>query len=253
MRTYEAEELIKQRADSGESWLEFLRVSDLSAGIYHLPVGATDLQHPHSEDEVYYILNGRGQIHVAGENRPVKARSMVYVAKHDNHYFHSIVEDLDILVLFAPAEYTHRQDREVVMREDGYSISTNPADLDFEIIHTYLSRESYWAKGRSRNRMRLAIQNSLCYGIYFGDDQVGFARVITDFATRAYLSDVFVVIDHRGRGLGKWLMQTILEDPRLVDVPSWILHTMDAHGLYEQFGFGAPRTPDSIMEFTKNG
>ena len=96
--------------------------------------------------------------------------------------------------------------------------------------------------------MRKAIDNSLCFGVYLAGKQVGFARVITDFATRAYLSDVFIVREHRGRGLGKWLIERVLKDSRLEDVPSWILHTEDAHSLYERYGFSEPETPRDIME-----
>ncbi|MCA9964775.1 MAG: cupin domain-containing protein [Anaerolineales bacterium] len=104
MIAFETNDLIQQRADAGKLYLEFLRVPSMSMGLYTLEVGAADPQQPHNEDEVYYIVSGRGQIYVAGENQSVQAGSIVFVAAHDEHYFHSIEEILDILVFFAPAE-----------------------------------------------------------------------------------------------------------------------------------------------------
>jgi mannose-6-phosphate isomerase-like protein (cupin superfamily) len=104
MQAYEIAELVQQQAQSGRLYLEFMRVPDISIGVYVLPAGGTDPQQPHNEDEVYYIVSGRAQIQVNGEDRPVDAGSIVYVAKHDPHHFHSIIEDLTILVFFAPAE-----------------------------------------------------------------------------------------------------------------------------------------------------
>jgi mannose-6-phosphate isomerase-like protein (cupin superfamily) len=104
MKAFEIDDVLQLQADSGRRYHEFLRVNALSAGVYTLPVGGDDLQQPHSEDEVYFVVSGRGMIHVAGEDRAVKAGSTVYVAAHDVHYFHSIEEELQILVFFAPAE-----------------------------------------------------------------------------------------------------------------------------------------------------
>lgn len=104
MKAFEINELIQQRQDAGKLYYEFLRVSTMSMGIYTLAAGGKDPQQPHNEDEVYYIVSGRGQIHVAGEDRPVQPGSTVFVAAHDEHYFHSIEEELNILVFFAPPE-----------------------------------------------------------------------------------------------------------------------------------------------------
>ena len=107
MDAFELQELLAQRSRSEHAYLEFLRVPSLSAGVYMLPVGGTDPQQPHTEDEVYYIASGRGAIYVAGENRDVAAGSVVFVKAGDEHRFHSIAEDLAILVFFAPAEYAN--------------------------------------------------------------------------------------------------------------------------------------------------
>jgi mannose-6-phosphate isomerase-like protein (cupin superfamily) len=107
MQAYELAQLISQREKSKKLYLEFLKVPDLSMGIYVLPAGGTDPQSPHTEDEVYYVVSGRAQILVANENRDVQAGSIVYVEKNVAHRFHSIEEELTILVFFAPAEYSN--------------------------------------------------------------------------------------------------------------------------------------------------
>ena len=108
MQAYELTDLISQRADSNKLYLEFLKVPDLSMGLYVLPTGRTDPQSPHTEDEVYYIVSGRAKIKVADENRVVQSGSIVYVAKNVEHRFHSIEEELTVLVFFAPAEYSNK-------------------------------------------------------------------------------------------------------------------------------------------------
>lgn len=131
-----------------------------------------------------------------------------------------------------------------------FTISTDKPRLQFEVIYRFLLEESYWSQGRTREQMENAIKHSLCFGIYQGERQIGFARIVSDFATFAYLGDVFVLEDFRGRGLSKWLMKVIIEHPRLQGLRRWILATRDAHGLYEQYGFAPLRFPDRWMEKT---
>lgn len=131
---------------------------------------------------------------------------------------------------------------------DGYTISTDKTKLDLAVIHQYLSRESYWAKNILLDVVQRSIETSLCFGIYCHDQQVGFARVITDQATFAYLADVFVLPEHRGRGLSKQLMETISNWPTLQGPRRWVLATRDAHPLYEQFGFTALDKPEIFMQ-----
>ncbi|WP_153796909.1 GNAT family N-acetyltransferase [Foetidibacter luteolus] len=121
--------------------------------------------------------------------------------------------------------------------KDGYSISTNPAKLDIAVIHQYLSVESYWAQNIPLHIVEKSIANSLCFGLYHNNGQIGFARLVTDKATFAYLADVFVLEPHRGKGLSKWLVQSIHAHPELQTLRRWMLGTKDAHGLYEQFGW----------------
>jgi GNAT superfamily N-acetyltransferase len=128
-----------------------------------------------------------------------------------------------------------------------YDISTDRGRLQPEAIHAYLTR-SYWATGIPREVVDRAIANSLCFGLYRGDAQVGFARVITDKTTFAYLADVYVLEEHRGQGLSKRLVETILAHPELQGLRRFLLATRDAHGLYARFGFGPPIRPGSMLE-----
>jgi N-acetylglutamate synthase-like GNAT family acetyltransferase len=121
--------------------------------------------------------------------------------------------------------------------KDNYNISTDPSLLDTDVICNYLSGESYWAKNIPRDVVEKSIANSLCFGIYNNNKQIGFARLVTDKATFAYLADVFILSEYRGTGLSKWLIQVIHAHPELQGLRRWVLGTRDAHGLYEQFGW----------------
>ncbi len=141
-------------------------------------------------------------------------------------------------------------DSEAVMeyRRGEFLISTSCERLSLDVVHGFLTN-CYWARGIPREVVARSIEHALCFGIYDGEGaQVGFARVISDFATIAYVGDVFVVETHRGRGLGKWLMQCIVQHPALQNLRRWILTTRDAHGLYSQFGFAPVKAPERFME-----
>jgi GNAT superfamily N-acetyltransferase len=141
-------------------------------------------------------------------------------------------------------------------RRGDYVISTDRSLLDLDAIHAYLSEEAYWSPGVSREVVERSIEHSLNFGLYRDAGQAGFARVVTDYATFAWLADVFVLPAHRGAGLGKWLVETAVSHPQLRGMRRWILATGDAHGLYARFGFEsaagdsrfmfreAPTTPD---------
>ncbi len=132
---------------------------------------------------------------------------------------------------------------------DGdYEISTDRSRLDITLIHSFLSNHTYWATGRSLDVVQRSIENSLPFGIYKGKDLVGFARVVTDYATFAWIADVFVLPEHRGRELSKWLMEVILAHPQLQGFRRWVLSTKDAHGVYERFGFRKLHRPERWME-----
>lgn len=130
----------------------------------------------------------------------------------------------------------------------GYSISNNKNQIDFDQLYQYLAFESYWGKGIAADRLKRAVENSMCFVILKQDQLAGFARVVTDKATFAYLCDVFVLEEHRRFGLSKWLMQTIIQHPELQGIRRWSLATADAHGLYEQFGFVPLSKPENWME-----
>ena len=134
------------------------------------------------------------------------------------------------------------------MSGDPYEISTDAARLDRALIHRFLHDDSYWAKGVPRDVVDRAIDNSICFGLYRGADQVGFARVVTDRAAIAYLADVFVLADHRGQGLGKRLIEAVMSHPDLQGLRRFFLGTADAHSLYERFGFRPLAEPGRMME-----
>jgi GNAT superfamily N-acetyltransferase len=139
---------------------------------------------------------------------------------------------------------------EVVFQRErgGFVVSTDRRRFDLNVIHDFLTN-CYWAKGISRETVARSIEHALCFGVYDGSGaQVGFARVVSDFATVAYLGDVFVVETHRGRGLSKFMMESIMQHPALQGLRRWILLTRDAHGLYKQFGFTPLASADRYME-----
>lgn len=127
-------------------------------------------------------------------------------------------------------------------------VTTDRARISLDVVHRYLSEHSYWAVGITRERVECAMQHSLCFAALDGDATVGFARVITDFATFGYVADVFVLPSHRGRGVSKRIMAAIAEHPRLQGLRRFLLVTRDAHGLYEQFGFASLAAPERHME-----
>ncbi len=138
----------------------------------------------------------------------------------------------------------------VEARRGPYLISTDEQRLDLDVVHGYLSR-SYWAAGIPREVVERSIRGSLCFGLYEGERQVGFARVITDEATFAYLGDVFVLEEHRGRGLGKWLVEVIASEPAFQGLRRFLLATRDAHGLYAKLGFTPLTAPEMFMEIRR--
>ena len=136
------------------------------------------------------------------------------------------------------------------VRHGEYLISDDPGRLDIDAIQAFLSRESYWAAGISRERLETAIANSLSFGLYYQGTQIGFARAVSDFSTFAYLADVYIDEAHRGRGLSKLLLDAVIKHPRLRQLRRWMLGTRDAHSLYAQFGFVPLEEPGRWMELS---
>ena len=130
---------------------------------------------------------------------------------------------------------------------DDIVITTDTSRFDLDVIHGYLTR-SYWAHGISRDVVARSMEGSLCFAAFEGERQLGFARVVTDHATFAYVCDVFVLESHQRRGVGKRLMAAIVAHPELQGLRRWTLFTRDAHGLYRRFGFREPRYPERLME-----
>lgn len=124
----------------------------------------------------------------------------------------------------------------VEYQQGRYTISTDPARIDVDSVHDYLCNTAYWCLGRSRPVVERSIEYSLCFGLYVGVEQAGFARVVTDYATFAWLCDVFVLEPHQGRGLGKWLIECVVMHPGLQNLGILLLATRDAHELYRRYG-----------------
>ncbi len=131
-------------------------------------------------------------------------------------------------------------------------VSCDPDRQDLDAIHAFVSR-SYWAEGIPRELLARALANSLCFGLFEGGRQIGFARVVSDRATFAYLADVYVLEERRGRGLATWLMECVLAHPELQGLRRWALVTRDAHALYRKFGFVTPPHPERWMEISRPG
>ena len=134
--------------------------------------------------------------------------------------------------------------------KDNFTISTDPARLDLDAITDMLTR-AYWAAGRPRERTERAISNSLVFGLYDGEKQIGLARIVSDYAVFAYLCDVFIHEDYRAHGLGKWLIETVMNHPDLQGLRRWTLATRDAHELYRQFGWDTMQNPEKWMEILR--
>ena len=137
------------------------------------------------------------------------------------------------------------------INQDDYVISTDKSKLDLSLIHSFLSTQAYWSLNIPFAIVKRSVENSLCFGVYQGGRQVGFARIITDYATIAYLGDVFILTEHRGKGLSKRLVGEIMTHPDLQGLRRWMLLTSDAHGLYRQYGWTSIANPDRYMEIAK--
>lgn len=137
-------------------------------------------------------------------------------------------------------------------QRDDFTVSDDRERIDMDVVHGFLTR-SYWATGIKKSRVERAVNHSFSFGLYKGDEQIGFARVLSDLSAIAYLMDVFVLEEHRGQGLGKWLVESVLACPTFESVRRWMLATADAHELYRKYGFG-PYEPasDLMMKYNKD-
>jgi N-acetylglutamate synthase-like GNAT family acetyltransferase len=135
----------------------------------------------------------------------------------------------------------------IEVHRNGLTISTDPRRLNLDTMCDFLA-QSYWAQARSRKTIKRSLRHSLIFAVYDQEHQVAMARLVTDYATFAWLCDVFVQPDYRGRGIGKWLMETVQAHPDLLGLKRWMLATRDAHGLYAQYGFTPLHNPERWME-----
>jgi GNAT superfamily N-acetyltransferase len=137
---------------------------------------------------------------------------------------------------------------DLTIYKEAFCISTDKGKLDVDAIHEFLSTKAYWCLNIPKDKVQTAIEHSLCFGVYEAQKQIGFARIISDFSTIAYLGDVYILEEKRGKGISKWLMETIMNYPDLQGLRRWILLTGDAHGLYRQFGWTDIADPTKWME-----
>ena len=136
----------------------------------------------------------------------------------------------------------------ISLSKGDYLISTDKRKLDINAVHEFLSKKAYWCLNIPIDKVQTAIENSLCFGVYKAEKQIGFARVITDFSTIAYLGDVYILEEHRGKGISKWLIEIIMNHPQLQGLRRWILLTGDAHELYRKYGWTDIADPTKWME-----
>lgn len=232
----------------GQLFITLLRHGTMFVELY-IP-DKVDLQTPHKQDELYVIISGTGQFFNNGERHPFGPGDVLFVPAGIEHRFEDFSDDFKTWVVFygpqggEQAQLNLHLNRPINGR--NYSLSSDPQLLDNEAIFAFL-QQSYWAKDRPREVVDAALRHAYCLGLYCEGKQVGLARVITDGATFAYLADVYVLKAHQGQGLGKWLVETALEHSPGRGVKSWLLHTQDAQGLYEQFGFEISRHPEWVM------
>jgi GNAT superfamily N-acetyltransferase len=138
---------------------------------------------------------------------------------------------------------------QIITEQKGdYLITTDKSKLDLKVIHNFLANESYWSQNIPFEIFKKSVENSLNFGLFYKEQQIGYARVVSDYATTAYLGDVFVLKEFRGQGLSKWLMEKVMTHPDLQGLRRWILGTKDAHGLYKQFGWKSIANPERWME-----
>src|SRR5579864_3278402 len=137
----------------------------------------------------------------------------------------------------------------ITVKKAEFWITTDKSKLDLEFIHDFLANDAYWCKNIPYERVKRSVENSLSFGVFHNDKQIGYAKIISDYSTIAYLGDVFIIESYRGQGLGKWLMKVIMGHPDLQGLRRWILGTRDAHELYAQFGWTPISKPERMMEF----
>lgn len=231
----------------GKKFLTLFQHGTMSVEIYEPK--KEDLQQPHRQDELYVVISGTGTFYNNGRRHPFVPGDVLFVPAGVEHRFEDFSEDFKTWVIFYGGDGGEKRSLHFKTKRKGapYHISTDDSRLDINVIYDFLST-SYWATGRSIEQVKMSIQHSLNYGLYFENQQIGFARVVSDYSTFGYLADVFILEAHRGKGLGKWLCECIVNQSNLSFTNGWKLGTKDAHTLYEQFGFTSLKEPGRFME-----
>jgi len=211
-----------------------------------------DHQMPHDQDELYVVISGSGDFYNNGITKSFQAGDVLFVPAGDEHRFLNFTDDFKTWVIFygpkggeASNQNFYEIKKEIAGEE--FTISTDVNKIDTISAHDFLSN-SYWGKGRTLATMEKIIDGSLVFGLFYENKQIGMARVVSDFVTTAYLADVYVLEKYRGKGLGEWLVDTIMSYEPLSGIRNFLLHTLDAHGLYERVGFRKTIVPERIME-----
>lgn len=206
-----------------------------------------DHQTPHEQDELYVIISGSGDFELEGERKPFQPQDVLFVPAGAVHRFVDFSDDFSTWVIFygqKGGEAVGKKSQH--WQRDDYQLHDSFPLFDVPYIHQFLTN-SYWAKGRSLETIVQSMQHSHCFGLFHADKQIGFARVITDYSTFAYLADVFVAESYRGKRLGKWMVDHIVNAPIFTNC-NWLLKTLDAQGLYQQLGFSKAKASPEIME-----
>ena len=211
-----------------------------------------DHQLPHDQDELYVVISGSGDFYNNGITKTFQRGDVLFVPAGDEHRFLNFTDDFKTWVIFygpKDGEASEQNFYEIEKEIQGkkYLISTVTKKINAEAAHQYLTH-SYWAKGRTKETTQQAINGALTFGLFYENQQIGMARVITDLTIMAYLSDVYILEEFRGKDLGKWLIKTIVNYEPLKGIKNFVLHTKDAHGLYTQFGFKNTERAEMIME-----
>ena len=211
-----------------------------------------DHQLPHDQDELYVVISGSGGFYNNGITKSFQAGDVLFVPAGIEHRFLNFTDDFKTWVIFYGSkggEQAVNNFYEVKKEIEGeeFTISTNSKKIDTIAAHDFITH-SYWGKGRTLKTMQEVIDGSLVFGLFYENQQIGMGRVVSDFVTTAYLADVYVLEKYRGKGLGEWLVNTIMNYEPLADIRNFLLHTLDAHKLYERVGFRKTIISERIME-----
>lgn len=250
MSTKEAKTLLEQQAAN-----RFITLKERGSLLveYYAPQDI-DPQQPHRQDELYVVIQGNGQFYCDGERKPFKAGDVLFVPAGIDHRFEDFSEDFSTWVIFygpdggeIPVDKHWLKEQKI--GDKIFQISTKKSQLDLEVIYGFL-KNSYWANQRSKAVIKKSLDHCLSFGLYQAGKQIGLARVVTDYSVFGYVADVFILEEFRGLGLGKWLIDTVVEHPSLEGI-KWFLVTKDMHRLYEGVGFAIVEHPDRIMEMNR--